>query len=169
VSPSVQYVYAAVIVAVLLGLAGYFGWRQWQTLRGLRGQAELPPEDRRYYRTQAWLRLVNCGLMVVFAGLLAGTYLLGQERRADEFPAGPAAEERGADHPTAEERSFARWYTTYWIVLLLVLLAIVTLAVVDLLAIRRFGVRHFRKLQADRRAMIEREVSLLRSQRNGHE
>jgi hypothetical protein len=53
------------------------------------------------------------------------------------------------------------------VALLVVLLAVVVLAALDLLAIRRWGLRQFRKLQADRRAMIERQASRLRQGRNG--
>jgi len=66
-----------VFVAVLLGLAGYFGWRQVQTLRRLRLQTELPPEDQNYYKHQSWRRLVGCALMILLAALLSGWYLLG--------------------------------------------------------------------------------------------
>ena len=38
----------------------------------------------------------------------------------------------------------------------------------DLWAIRRYGLRHLRQIQADRQAMIEQEISIIRTQRNGH-
>ena len=63
-----------------------------------------------------------------------------------------------------------RWRTLRWAaVFCLVLLTLVCLAFFDLFAIRRFGRRHYRQIQDDRRAMIERQVALLRTQRNGHE
>jgi hypothetical protein len=48
-------------------------------------------------------------------------------------------------------------------------LAIIILAALDFFAIRRFGQRQYRKIQAERRAMIEGELTRLRSQRNGHD
>jgi UDP-N-acetylmuramyl pentapeptide phosphotransferase/UDP-N-acetylglucosamine-1-phosphate transferase len=165
VNPSFEFTYAAVIVVALVALAVYFGRRQVQTLRGLKALENHPPEDRRYHRNQAWLRLASCGLMVVFAGLLAGTYLMGQERRADEM-----GELRQADRELdPEQKGAAKAWAAYWGVMLLVLLLIVLLTLIDLFAIRRFSLRQYRKIQADRRAMIERQVAVLRSQRNGQE
>jgi hypothetical protein len=166
VNPSAELAFAAVIVVILLALAGYYGWRQWQTLRGLRHQENLTAEDRRYFRNQAWLRLVSCGLMVVLACLMAGSYLSGREEHARELAQPGATAAQKAD---PEQKRFANQYITYWIFSLLVLMVIVFLTVFDLVAIRRYGLRHLRKIQADRRAMLERQVALLRSQRNGHE
>jgi hypothetical protein len=160
-----EILFAAVLIVVLLGLAGYYAWRQVQTLRGLRGQENLPPEDQRYVRNQAWRRLACSGLMVVFAGLLAGWFFLGpivqsMIDQAENTNGGPAL--------GAEEKPLARFVTAYWISALLVLLGMVLLALWDMLAIRRFGARQFRKLQADRRAMIERQAARLRHEGNGH-
>jgi hypothetical protein len=161
---SLEYAGATVIVLVLLGLAGYFGRKQVQTLRGLRGRDNDTPEERRYQRNQAWLRLVSCGLMVVLAGLLAWTYLTGQERHATEL-----GEMRQANvELSAEQRGAARQWFAYWVAMTGVLFLIMALAVVDLLTIRRFGLKQYRKIQDDRRAMIERQLALLRSRRNGH-
>ena len=65
------------IVVLLLALAFFFAWRQVQTLRRLRLQTELPPEDQNYYKHQSWRRLVGCALMILLAALLSGWYLLG--------------------------------------------------------------------------------------------
>ena len=71
-----QSIFASVLVAVLLGLAGYFGRRQLQALRGLRSAEEMPPEDRRYVRNQAWRRLAGSALMVVIAGFFVGAFFV---------------------------------------------------------------------------------------------
>ena len=102
-----QIIFGAALIAALLFLALYYGWRQVVALRRLRLRPELPDEERRYQRRQAVGRLVNSVLLLVLAAL-------------------------------------------------------------DLLAIRRWGLRQFRKLQADRRAMIERQAARLREGRNGH-
>jgi hypothetical protein len=163
-----QIVYAGVLITVLVAVAGFFAWRQVLTLRGLRGNENLPPEDRRYARFQAWRRLVCCALMVVFAGLLGGSFFLeaDAQRMADEHEAARAQDENAEFNP--QDKDKAGFYAGYWITALLVLLGMVTLAFFDLLAIRRYGRRHFQKLQADRRAMLQRQVSRLRQERNGH-
>jgi hypothetical protein len=164
-----ELVLVALIVLVLVALAGLFGWRQWQLLRGL-GHAELSVEDRVYYRHQAWRRLAGCVLMIVLAGLLSGWYLLGFDTRT------AALTVRGNSTDTVAEavqrgaamQRFLNLASFYVIFTLLVLLALVCVGAVDVLAIRRFGLRHYRKIQSDRRAMIEEQVSIMRSQRNGH-
>jgi hypothetical protein len=158
------------IVLVLVTLAGLFGWRQGQTLRGLGRQEELSVEDRVYYRHQAWRRLVGCMLMIVLAGLLSGWYLLGFDTRTLALSA------RGNSADTVAEavqrgaamQRFLNLASFYVIFTLLVLLALVCVGAADVLAIRRFGLRHYRKIQSDRRAMIDEQVSIMRSQRNGH-
>ena len=47
-------------------------------------------------------------------------------------------------------------------------MAVIFLAALDFWATRRYGLHQHRKIIADRRAMIEREVSRLRQERNGH-
>jgi hypothetical protein len=164
-----QIVFGTLLVAVLLFLSLFYAWRQVRALRALRQAPELPPEEARYERTKAWRRLVSCGLTLALAALLAGllTFL---EDRAQELADRREAVAAGEEPPplTPEERALARRWLWGWIVLLLVLLAVVLLAAVDLWATRRFGLRQYRKIQADRRAMIERQVSRLRGQRNGY-
>jgi hypothetical protein len=146
-----QLVFGALLVVVLLAAAVYFGWKQRQTLVGLAHQENLPPEDRHYMRRQAWRRLIGCGFMVVLAVMVAAWFFLDPEGVA-----------------RAGDRKAAPWYLLYLVSFLLVLLGIICLAAFDLFAIRRFGLRHRRQIQADRRAMIERQAARLRSQRNGH-
>ena len=55
-----------------------------------------------------------------------------------------------------------------WLGAFLVLMAILYLAAADLWAIRQYSLRHHRKIQADRRAMIEDQAARMRRQRNGH-
>jgi hypothetical protein len=107
--------------------------------------------------------------MVVLAGLLVGSYLLGQERKANELLR--AGRSEPAVHNKNEEaaKQFVNQYSLFWMVFALVLLGLVTLAFVDLWAIRRYAQRQYRQIQDDRRDMIEREVARLRGhERNGH-
>src|SRR5438046_3652972 len=163
-----QLLFGIVIVLVLLGLAGYYAWRQVQTLRRLRATTEMSVDDRRYTTRLAWRRLFCCALMVLLAGLMFGSLFLN-ERASQLAREVDLAEERGEDaNLNDEQKEFARYYSYYWIFSLLVLLVIVTLAAIDMLATRRFGLRQYRQIQADRRAMIEEQVARRRHQRNGH-
>jgi hypothetical protein len=163
-----QIIFGAALVVVLLALSFYFGWRQLQALRALRRKPDLPREEARHELVKAWRRLISCALTLILAGLLA-TLMLFFEDTAQRF-----AEERLAlpDNQRTifnpQEKTFIRVYTGTWIALLLVLLVVVLLAAIDLWATRRHGLRAYRKLQADRRAMIERQVIRLRQERNGH-
>jgi hypothetical protein len=163
-------VFGFLIVCTLLGLAGYFTWRQRTVLRSLRAQENLPPEARHYVRRQALRRLAGSGLMVVMAAMLTGWFLLGLGDRAAQI--GKANDDQRAEgkEPVldAEQRQFIQLSTSYVIVLLLVLFGTLCIAALDIWAIHRFGRRHHRQIQADRREMIERQVARLRSQRNGH-
>lgn len=167
-----EFFYASVIVVVLAGLAGYFGWRQVQALRGLRGADHPSPEDRRYEYGKIWRRLASCTLMGVLALLFAGFYLLDLNERAVALAAqGKAAhaQAEGGKPPemSAEQKRFVNFFSTYWAVSVVVLLAILGLAAADLWAIRRYGLRHYRQIQSDRREMIEQQRALLRKERNG--
>jgi hypothetical protein len=154
-------------VVILLGVAGYYGWRQWQTLGSLKQQPGLSAADRQYHKSQARRRLISSALMVILAGLLIGSYLLGQERRANDLI---KAERLGPAAATSDEQKrFVNQYSLFWIVFSLVLLGLVWLAFIDLWAIRRYAMRQYRQIQEDRRDMIEREVARLHGhERNGH-
>jgi hypothetical protein len=155
------------MVALLFGLGGYMGWRQWRLLRRL-PHLDLPSDDRRYQRTLAWRRLVSAALLIILASLLVGSYMLGQERQAQELSQRQEREQGGPDiAPSDAQKQFLTQYSTFWITVGLVLLGLMVLAFMDLWTIHRFARRSLRQIQADRRAMIEHEVAEYRRQRNG--
>jgi hypothetical protein len=166
----VELTFGVLLVVVLLALAGFFAWQQGLALRGLRRAPDLSPEDRRYTRNQAWRRLVCSGLMVLLAVML-GVWLFYLGKPLGELAAlSDAARDRGQPMQLdPEQKRSATLYLYYWLFALMLLLALISLAAVDFFAIRRYGQRHYRQIQADRRAMIEQELVRLRSQRNGHE
>ncbi len=165
-----EFIFGVLLVVLLLAMAGFFAWRQYLALRSLRHAPGTSPEDRRYTRNQAWRRLVCSGLMVLLAVML-GAWLFYLGKPLGEWVAlSDAAADRGQPmHLDPEQKRFATLYLYYWLFALMLLLALISLAAVDFFAIRRYGQRHYRQIQADRRAMIEQELIRLRSQRNGHE
>jgi hypothetical protein len=155
------------MAALLLGIAGFFGWRQLLTLRGITAPDELGGDDRRYLRSQAYRRLFCSFLMVCFAGMLIGWIFL--DARSREFAQqrdAALAQDRDVE-PSDEQRDFLRLISVYWMVALLVLLVMMSLAAIDFWAIARYGLTQHRKLQADRRAMLEEHVARKRQERNG--
>lgn len=163
-----ESVFAVGIVVLLLALAGYFAWRQWQTLRRLRGRADVPREEHRFQRALAWRRLVASAVMVVMAGLLVGSYWVGQERQATLMGRPNSAPARAEGERLDPEREqFLTQYSTFWIVFGVLLLALVVLAFLDMWSIQRFARKQFHRIHTERRAMIERQVAQFRRERNG--
>jgi hypothetical protein len=166
--PPAQVVVTLALTIVLGGLAGVFFWRQLRALRQLKDDDTASEEDRHHFRRQAWRRLVSAGLLGVLAVLLAGSFLIEGPVKliTDDID---AARARG-ENPVVNEadKPLIRFYTGYWIAFLLVLFGVIALAFWDVLAIRRYGQRQFAKIQADRRAMIERQAAKMRGERNGH-
>lgn len=161
INPS-EIIFGSLLVAVLVGLGVYFGRRQLLELRRLRDES-LPDEEMRYERRKAWRRLVSSSLMLVLAALLVVVVVAGipAEKVGEEL------REAAAAGLTDEQKATARVFGWSLIVFLLVLLVVLALAGIDLWETRRFGLRQFRKLQADRRAMIQRQTNRLRQERNG--
>jgi hypothetical protein len=161
-----ELAFGLVLVPVLVGLAGFFTWRQLRTLRSLRtGQHSV--EERVYLRMQSYRRLACSALMVVLAGLLVGSFFLEapqqqvlQERR-----------EQNAREPASdiqpEHRDFLRTFTVYWMVTLFVVFAMLMLVAADVYAIARFGARQHRRLREDFNSALAQEVARLRGGRNG--
>jgi hypothetical protein len=170
--PATETTFAALIFVVLFCLALYFGRQQMQTLRWLRTQPDLPPEDQQYARRQIKLRLIGCGLLVVLGSQVAAAYLFGLEDSIREL--GRDLDMQRQEHPgqplvlNPDQRARRIVYGIYWIAALVVLLTIVFLAAYDIWAIRRYGRRHLEKIHQERRAMLKDEVARMRADRNGH-
>ncbi|MCS6849953.1 MAG: hypothetical protein NZ700_02145 [Gemmataceae bacterium] len=149
---------------ILIGLASVHGWRAWRALRQ-QTAGNTPAEEREYLRQQARRRLVSSALLVLLAGLLAGSQLLGLDHPADRL------EPRANGQPpalSAEQRRFLGLYTLYWGAILVVLFVVIGMAILEIRAIRRHGARQWRQIDDDRQAMIEAQAARYRMERNGH-
>jgi hypothetical protein len=170
-----ELVIGIVLVVALVGLAGFYAWRQVRTLRRPGAAVDPATPEGKYLKAQVRRRLIGSALMLVLAAQLAGALIFLEERaqrQAERADARAEARQRGIfAQPTAEERSFAGFYGAYLVAFLVVLLAIVALAFSDLLATRRYAVRAHRELRAQHHDLLEREIARLRQekhQRNGH-
>lgn len=162
-----QYLFGGLLVVALLLVASYYGTRQLRQLRLLRQAVDLPDDDRQYELRTARRRLVSSGLLLLLALLLAGVLLFLEGTAQDLADQREALHVAGQNPPfDPGQKHFLRWWGGSWIAILLTLLAVVFLAALDLFATRRYGLRQQRKLQAERRAMIERQVSRMRQERN---
>jgi hypothetical protein len=155
-----ELVFGVLIIVVTAGLGGYYAWRQWQTLRRLRGDPAMPDDERAFQRNQAWRRLAGAVLLLLIAGVFLGVLVF-------EGPAGRLAQGEQRQ-PTEPEKDIARLWIGSVIVLLLLVLALIGIAGYEIFAIRRYSVRQMRRIQDERREMIASETARLRRERNGH-
>jgi hypothetical protein len=157
-----EIVVGAMLVLLLLGLSFHFGRLQFVALRKLRETPDVPIEEQRYERNKAYRRLVSCALTLLLA-ILLGVLLFFSD------PSQRWAEQADLHREyTEEQKVMVRIWAGTWLVTLLILLLVLGLAAIDLLSTRRYGLKQYRKLQADRRAMIERQANRIRRERNGH-
>lgn len=160
-----QMVFGCLIIAGLLAAGLGFGYVQVAALRRLRNKDALPDEERRFEQRRAWLRLSGCVLMALMALLMA------VQLAYTESPAQGLAEEREALGPARPEfndteRQFLRVWGGIWVALLLALFVVVVLTAVEMFANRARVLTLMRRLQADRRSMIMRQVGRMREQRD---
>jgi type II secretory pathway component PulL len=165
---STEFLWAAIIVTGVIGLAGYFAWQQRRVLRRLKEIENLHPEDQRYQRLHAGRVLICCVLMIVVAGMVGGWYAFGLDAEASQLSK-QAADQADNQRLDPDQQRSLTFITFYWIVAILLVLGMIYVALMDIWAVRRFGLRQTRQLQADRRAMLERQIALTRTERNGHQ
>jgi hypothetical protein len=158
---------ASILVLIVFIAAGFFAWQQARLLTGLRRASSLSPEDYRYLRNQAWRRLFGCVLLVSVGVLMTWYYVGGIDARIDALGEAREAQARGEPPLNAEQEQSAWFYVRYVGALLILLMVLLFVAAWDVWAIRRFGARHYRRIQDDRRAMLQRQLAQLRRER-GH-
>jgi hypothetical protein len=160
-----EIVFGVLLVGGLVALSLYFGQQQLASLRRLRAQAGPLDEEGQYERRKARRRLVSCALTLLL-GVQIAVLLVSWDSTA-----GRVVRERKevdpAVEPTDEQRVLVRFWLGTAISLLVVMLAVLVLAALDVWATRRFAIGQYRKINEDRRALIQAEVNRLRSQRNG--
>lgn len=160
-----QVIFGSLLVLVLTLLPLLYGRRQFAELRRLR-EGKLPDEEYAHERNKALRRLVSCALGLLM-GVLLAVQLVLTENDAERFAIerqGLAADE--APPFTEAQKQFLRVWGWIWVAFLISLMLIMILAMIDFLAVRAYGWKQFRKLQADRRAMIERQTARMREGRD---
>ena len=161
-------IFGLLLITVLLGLAGYFSWRQWQTRKRVRNDPEMNPLERQYLLAQVWRRWIGCGLMVIFACCLAGTGFLEGRYQQLVNTSNQSKEDTETKEPKEEDKHFARFFTCYWVFTLLVFLMLIAVAGFDARAVLKEGVRKHRELRDSEKAMLEEEIRNFRRDTNGH-
>lgn len=164
-----QILLGGILAVLLVVVAWFYIRRSIRTLQTTTPAFEMLPNDRRFLRRQSWRRLVNSGFMLLLAVLLAGWYATGINDRADELAAERVAQRVDGKAPpmTELQKERSRFFAGYVIAMLSVLFTVVMLAGLDLLATRLYGLRELRQINADRRAMLARQLNRWRQERNG--
>jgi hypothetical protein len=164
-----EWIAMSVLVVVLVAVGAYYLRKAIRVLGRTTPAFELLPEDRTYLRQQAWRRIVNSGLMFLLAAIMVGSYASGIQQRADEINRDreQAAVEGKKPPLTPEQSEFAQLFTGVLITMLILLGLIVCIAGIDLFATRRYALTQLRRIQSDRRAMLERQLARWREERDG--
>jgi hypothetical protein len=138
-----ELAWSAVISVVIIGLGAYYLAREIAQRRRQGDNSNLPAADRRHFQWQFYRRVTGSSLLVA-AGLaiFVGQGLL-------DWTASPLL------------------YFSIWLGILLGLFGIVCLAGADIVGIQRYARRQQRKLQADRREMIARQLDAYQAERGG--
>ncbi len=156
-----------VLVVAIVLMGTIFAWKQWRNLRNLKNRDDLPKEDHTYFRQRALRRFFCSVVMVIVAGLLAGSYFLEAEYQkvTQEVKQRSEGTEKPAIEP--EEKDFVRRFTAYWITALLFLLIFAVLAAIDIWATLKYGFQKHRHLQQTHRDQLQEAVQKFRKDRNG--
>jgi hypothetical protein len=165
-----EYALAALLTGIVIGLALFYGLRQFLALGRLRLQVDIADEERLYVRRQTWIRLLGCLMLLALGCLLAGAYVSGLEQRAHELGEQIDGQKAAGQPPvlTPEQQAFRELYRWYWLGVLALVLGVLVLAGLDLLTIRRFRLGQMKQISADRKEMLQEELAKIRHTRNGH-
>lgn len=162
-----QIVAGSMLVVTVVAVAAFFLGRQVQVLRDLRQRPPETENEERHLRRQTYRRLVSSTLLLLLGFLLA-TALLYLEGPAQQLADKQALKEAHGEKRelVGADLDFGRLYAGFWIGFLLILMTVVFLVAFDWWATRRHALREHRKIQADRRAMLEQQIARLRHERN---
>ncbi|MBX7104506.1 MAG: hypothetical protein K1X57_10520 [Gemmataceae bacterium] len=153
--PAAELYAAWALGLAILSVAVVFGYRQIRT--GLKSAAT---DEAVMLRTSAHRRIVvsillaTCGLLVIVP---YATNVAGDIARI------------APDHkPTDAEMAATRAYAWCWIAIATLLFVALVVIAWDMLIVRRYWARSLSRLHDDRRAMIARQLSRHRAEKNGY-
>lgn len=162
---------ALTLAVGLIALGLVSGALQVRGLRRLAARKHVPSDEFAYLRSRYRRRLLTGTVLVTVGGLIAGSYLSGMERQADELKpepppaeaadAGPAPEKQ---EMTPEQKRFVRLWGVYWIVVVVLVFVLLVLAVADAWATRRYWLARLRQLREDHQTKLRRDLAVHRQQ-----
>ncbi len=164
----------AMMLAVPLVAAGVIStfW-QIRGMKALKSRSHVPQDEFDYLRVRHRRRLINGVILTVIGLMIAGAYLSGMEQRADQGRAafekqaveGEVGEDGKPPPPTPEERRFFRFWSTYWIIVLVLAFALIMFATADAWSTRKYGMKIYREMRDEHRARLARDLAVFRQRK----
>ena len=161
---------AALTLAVPLVLLGLFsGWQQLRGLRQLKARRLVPSDEAAYLRGRHRRRFAVGVLLVILGGLIAGSFLSGQEARADELGEKKPTDAEGEKREMSdEEKRFLRGYGIYWFGIVIPLtFVLIVLGMIDGLATRRFWLKLYREMREEHHSQLRRDLAVYKQEKDG--
>lgn len=162
-NPPTQAAFALAGLLLVLGVVS--GYVQVRGLRALAARKHVPSDEHAYLRNRYRRRLLIAGILVLVAGLIAGSYAFGFEQRVDQITAAKnAAKEKGED--VGEDDKFVlKVWGGYWVVVISLVFVLVALAVIDAWATRRYWHKIFREMRDEHHSKLRRDLAVYRQQK----
>jgi len=149
-----------VLGVVLVAVAGFFLWRQWETLQGLAVETTLSPDQRRFHLKQSQRRLFGSLLLFILAGMVFGCLFLEFEPVQKPLDEMDPAEREAA-------KQAARLLAIYVMTMLLMVMVMLALAVIDFWATARYGMQQQKRLLQEHQEMLAAELEEHRHRQAG--
>ncbi len=159
-------VFALLIAGLLVLLGLVSGWQQVRGLRALHARKLVPSDELAYLRGRYRRRLVVGFLLVLIGGLIAGSYLSGQEARIDAMGERKATDADGEKKEMSpDEKRLFRWYSIYWVGVSVVIVVVIGLAMADGIATRRYWMKIYREMREEHNSQLRRDLAVYRQQK----
>lgn len=156
---------ALALAAGLILLGVTTGAVQVRGRRRLAARRHVPSDELAYLRGRYRRRLLTGALLVAIGGMIGGAYLSGLERRADglgEPKPGDADRPPAQRKMTDDEKQLFRFWSAYWIVVVVLVFALTVLATIDAWSTRRYWLSQYRALREDHEAKLRRDLAVYR-------
>jgi hypothetical protein len=137
------------IAAILVAVAGFFIYRQSLTLKTLRTDTTLAPEQRKFLTNQCWRRLAGAVALILLAGMMIGALFLNYDPQQ-------TADGMLVDRQKAREAVHGLFY--YFVTMILLVLVTLALAIIDFWATARHGLQQQRQLVQEHQQLLEAEL-----------
>lgn len=145
----------AFILAVIAIVSLRFQIRTWQRLR----RQAVASDDRRYLRGLCQRRALNAVLLMILAGLLAGSYLFAGWEELSRLSQVAREDMTDADRDSLRSQAY------YWMAILILLFVVLVVAISDYTATSLYGRQQLARIREEQRTLLERDLAVHRQQK----